>query len=74
MKRPLKLISALLGLLARVSPPASDKHLATPSPVQRKLQAARYSRPANTGPLPCSWSKRNQCKVRKNFRRALAAG
>jgi len=34
----------------------------------------RRRNPPNTGPLPCSWTKPNQRKVRKNFRRAIAAG
>lgn len=73
----MNLRSALLVLVGRFLPPTPPtQSTAVPLTVDtvKPLRPFRYHAAPNTGPLPCSWSKRNQRKVRKNFRRAIAAG
>lgn len=70
----LNLKSALLGLVARFLPPTQSTAVPLTVNTVKPYKPFRYHAAPNTGPLPCSWSKRNQRKVRKNFRRAIAAG
>lgn len=72
---PIKMLAgALLGLLH--TPSASNVLTLRPEPHQNPvLNSIRFrSKFVPNGPPPASYNRRNQRKIRKNFRRAIAAG
>lgn len=69
--------AALMGLLGIGRGGASHVDIApakwpAPSPTQNKITFGSHW--TRYGPPPASFNRRNQRKVRKNFRRRLAAG
>jgi len=66
-----RLMGALLGLV-HVPSPVTKESEPYQNPV---LNSIRFrSKFVPNGPPPASYNRRNQRKIRKNFRRAIAAG
>lgn len=68
------LAGALLGMLGYTSVPAPVTKESPPhvNPILNSIRFGGKFMP--TGAPPASWSRRNQRKARKNFRRKIAAG
>lgn len=73
--RPTRFIHALLGLIGiQVHAPINATLPLTRSenPIVNSIRFGSHFR--TNGPPPASYNRRNQRKIRKNFRRAIAAG
>lgn len=69
-----RLMGALLGLI-HVPSPVTHLTLHSEPHQNPVLNSIRFrSKFIPNGPPPASYNRRNQRKIRKNFRRAIAAG